>query len=42
MDKYFKVPVERLLDKIVVGEHNGIQFNESQWGMVEGLEDHRF
>jgi len=42
MDKYFKVPVERLLDKIVVGEHNGIQFNESQWGMVEGLENHRF
>ena len=26
MDKYFKVPVERLLDKIVVGEHKGIQF----------------
>jgi len=42
MDNYFKVPVERLLDKIVVGEHNGIQFNESQWGMVQGLEDHRF
>ena len=42
MDNYFKVPVERLLDKIVVGEHNGIQFNESQWGMVKGLEDNRF
>lgn len=42
MDNYFKVPVERLLDKIVVGEHNGIQFNESQWGMVQGLEDNRF
>lgn len=41
-DKYFKVPVERLLDKIVVGEHKGIQFNESQWGMVQGLEDNRF
>jgi len=42
MDNYFKVPVERLLDKIIVGEHNGIKFNDSQWGMVEGLESNRF
>jgi len=42
MDKYFKVPVERLLDKIIVGEHDGIKFNDSQWGMVDGLESNRF
>lgn len=42
MSKFFKVPVERLLSKIVIGGQTGIQFNDSQWGMVHGLEQHRF
>lgn len=41
-EKFFKVPVERLLDKLVVGEHKGIKFNKSQWAMIEGLSKHRF
>ena len=41
-EQFFKVPVERLLDKIVVGEHRGIKFIESQWAMVSGLEESRF
>jgi len=41
-EKFFKVPVERLLPKIIIGEHKGITFNESQWGMVDGLENNRF
>lgn len=42
MSKFFKVPVERLLSKVVIGGQTGIQFNDSQWGMVHGLEQHRF
>jgi hypothetical protein len=41
-EHYFKIPIQNLLPKIIIGEHKGIKFNESQWGMVEGLEDHRF
>ena len=41
-ENFFKVPIERLLGKIVVGEHQGIQFNDSQWAMVSGLSENRF
>tara|TARA_R110000868_G_scaffold204343_2_gene452420 strand:+ start:17 stop:1282 length:1266 start_codon:yes stop_codon:yes gene_type:complete len=41
-DKFFKIPVEKLLDKISISGNIGIDFNESQWGMVAGLEEHRF
>ena len=41
-ENFFRVPIERLLGKIVVGEHQGIQFNDSQWGMVSGLSENRF
>jgi hypothetical protein len=36
-EKFFKVPVEKLLPKIIIGQNKGIKFNESQWGMIEGL-----
>jgi hypothetical protein len=41
-EKFFKIPIEKLLPKIVIGKYKGIKFNESQWGMVEGLEENRF
>ena len=41
-ESYFKIPLERLLDKLVVNEHTGIKFNNSQWDMATGLDEHRF
>ena len=41
-EKFFKIPVEKLLERISVGQSKGITFNESQWGMVDGLENYRF
>ena len=41
-NKFFKVPIDKLLEKISIGEHRSMKFNESQWGMVEGLENYRF
>ena len=41
-ESYFKIPIERLLDKLVINEHNGIKFNNSQWDMASGLDEHRF
>lgn len=41
-EKFFKIPIERLLSKIIINGQTGIKFNESQWGMVKGLEEHRF
>ena len=41
-EKFFKIPVEKLLERIAVGQSKGITFNESQWGMVDGLENYRF
>ena len=41
-ESYFKVPIERLLTKLIVNEHNGITFNNSQWDMATGLDEHRF
>jgi PBSX family phage terminase large subunit len=37
-DKFFKIPIEKLLAKLPVP----VQFNESQKGMLEGLEEKRF
>lgn len=42
MSTFFKIPVDKVLTKIVMGGKTGIQFNSSQWGMVHGLEKHRF
>lgn len=43
--RFIKVPIERLLDKLPARYKNKkgeISFNESQWAMIEGLENHRF
>lgn len=42
MSSFFKIPIDKLLSKIVMGGNVGIDFNDSQWGMVHGLEEHRF
>lgn len=41
---FFRVPVDKLANKIQDPIHRGktIHFNESQWGMIRGLENHRF
>ena len=39
---YFKIPIDRLLQKLIVNQNNGIQFNVSQWDMALGLDEHRF
>ena len=36
--KFFKIKIQKLLDKLPVP----IDFNESQWAMVKGLDQHRF
>ena len=41
-ESYFRIPIERLLTKLIVNEHNGIAFNNSQWDMATGLDEHRF
>src|SRR5210317_2438216 len=37
-DKFFRIKIQRLLDKLPTP----VQFNESQWAMVENLDSHRF
>lgn len=39
---YFKIPIAKLLPKIPRRDGQPVVFNESQWGMVQGLEQHRF
>lgn len=41
-DKFFKLPVEKLISKLIINGNTGIQFNESQWDMINGLESKRF
>ena len=40
--KFFKFKIEKLLLKLKDEDGNPVKFNESQWGMVNGLESHRF
>lgn len=40
--KFFKLNIEKLLTKIVNEEGKPVTFNQSQWEMVQGLEEHRF
>jgi len=37
-DKFFRIKIQRLLDRLPTP----VQFNESQWAMVENLDSHRF
>ena len=37
-DKFFRIKIQRLLDKLPTP----VQFNESQWAMVENLDSSRF
>jgi phage terminase large subunit len=37
-DKFFRIKIQRLLDRLP----KPVQFNESQWAMVENLDSHRF
>src|SRR6056300_1053948 len=37
-NKFFKLKIQRLLDRLPTP----VQFNESQWAMVENLDSHRF
>jgi phage terminase large subunit-like protein len=41
-NKFFKLKIEKLLTKIKNEEGKPVSFNESQWDMVRGLEEHRF
>ena len=41
-DKFFKINLEKLLQKIPMVNQLDLKLNESQWGMVEGLENNRF
>ena len=37
-DKFFKLKIQKLLDRLPVPIH----FNEAQWAMVYGLDNNRF
>lgn len=41
-DKFFKIKLEKLLQKIPMVNQLELKLNESQWGMIEGLENNRF
>jgi len=41
-DNFFKVPIHKLTDKLVIDRQEGIQLNASQLGMIEGMENNRF
>jgi hypothetical protein len=41
-NKFFKFKIEKLLTKLRNDEGGPVEFNDSQWGMVSGLENHRF
>ena len=41
-DKFFKINLEKLLRKVPMVNQLDLKLNESQWGMVEGLEAHRY
>jgi len=41
-DKFFKINLEKLLQKIPMVNQLELKLNESQWGMLEGLENNRF
>lgn len=43
-DRFIKVPIKNLLKRLPNKYNPGVEltFNESQWAMMEGLEDHRF
>jgi hypothetical protein len=41
-NKFFKLKIEKLLSKIRNEEGKFVTFNESQWAMVQGLEENRF
>ena len=41
-DKFFKINLEKLLHRIPMVNQLDLKLNESQWGMVEGLETNRF
>lgn len=40
--RFFHFPIEKVLTKLRNEENQPIVFNESQWAMVHGLENHRF
>lgn len=41
-NKYFKLNLDKLLQKIPMVNQLELKLNESQWGMIEGLENNRF
>lgn len=44
MSKFFKLSIPKILEKLPNRQRPGerIVFNQTQWGMYEGLEEHRF
>ena len=41
-EKFFKINLHKLLSQIPMVNQLDLQLNPSQWGMVDGLESHRF
>jgi hypothetical protein len=41
-EKFFKINLDKLLEQIPMVNQLDLKLNSSQWGMIQGLEDHRF
>ena len=41
-EKFFKINLDKLLEQIPMVNQLDLKLNPSQWGMIEGLEDHRY